>query len=145
MTFDIEVASNQNSKNANVEESRRQLESEIGQLDSRRSLSEILNEGNLNNVQLNPQQQQIDKTQKRQGQFKMNIIDTIMEDDKENAHSSTAQADSEKGSKSAASASASARSTTTHHKQGLHGQQKSTGGAFSELTTFSAGNNAIQE
>ena len=71
----------------------------------------------------------------------MNLIDTIMEDDKENAQSTTIHADSEKDSKTA-SASVSARSATTYRKQGQHGQHKSTGCAFSELTTFSAGNNA---
>ena len=40
-----------------------------------------------------------------------------MEDDKENAQSSTIRADSEKDSKTA-SASASARSATTYRKQG---------------------------
>mmetsp|Transcript_29250 Transcript_29250/g.38961 ORF Transcript_29250/g.38961 Transcript_29250/m.38961 type:complete len:110 (+) Transcript_29250:798-1127(+) len=53
MTFDVEVDSNQNKafNNATMD-SRRPIESDIAPLDSRRSLSEILNEGNLNNVQL---------------------------------------------------------------------------------------------
>ena len=51
MTFEVEVAQNQNNI---ATDSRRILDSDVGQLDSRRSLSEILNEGNLNNVQLNP-------------------------------------------------------------------------------------------
>ena len=45
MTFDIEVAQN----NPRVD-SVREMASELGAMDSRRSLSEILNEGDLANV-----------------------------------------------------------------------------------------------
>jgi len=61
------------------------------------------------------------------------MIDTIMEDDKENNLSSTVQGESEKDAKSS--------SCSTYRKH--NGKAKSLGGAFSEITTFSSGNNNV--
>ena len=96
MTFDIEVASNNN--NIRVDTGR--VFSDIGNLDSRRSMSEILNEGELvftGKDNLNIQ----GKVQQRQHKFKSTKIDTVLEDDKENAaYSSTAHGETNKATSS---------------------------------------------
>ena len=72
MTFDIEVAQN----NPRVD-SVREMASELGAMDSRRSLSEILNEGDLANVQLDENLNLREKVWQRSGKFAANQIDTI--------------------------------------------------------------------
>ena len=99
MTFEIEVATNQISKRL---DSGRQETTELCQMDSRRSLSEILNEGDIGNFK------QEELTINTKVQHRLNgttalhaqVIDTITEDDKENNCSSTMQLDSEKNFKS---------------------------------------------
>ena len=73
MTFDVEVAENNDNHNQNQEQEERVVDSgrltisELGGLDSRRSLSEIQNEGDLDNVKGDDDQLTINsKVQSRQ-------------------------------------------------------------------------------
>lgn len=89
MAFDIEIASNEKidtGREASI----------LGDMDSRRSLSEVLNEGDLDNVDDAQVTSINNKVSSRPNKFQSSSIDTILEDDKENL-SSTVQGESDKG------------------------------------------------
>lgn len=84
MTFEVEVAAN----NEMLDSVRQR--SDLGVIDSNRSLSEILNEGDF--MHLNRDELLIhSKVQQRQSKFRTHDIDTIVEDDKENMNSVTSE------------------------------------------------------